>query len=185
MPALGMQALPRPCCAPRRRGAAPRRAAAPQRYPKTPRPKGFAKAPPAPPAAPPPAPAAVSPILRNAPPPPPETTPSSEALPQVVSDRILGRIVTFSGVPLLLGFASGPLAYYAKISGHGETLLAPAMYAGGTGIFALAAAGISYGVLSASWDPRKKGSALGVDEFKTNLPIILDRFFKKTPGQGR
>jgi hypothetical protein len=46
-------------------------------------------------------------------------------------------------------------------------------------VFALAAAGISYGVLSASWDPRKPGSALGIEEFQSNLPIILDKVFKK------
>ena len=65
----------------------------------------------------------------------------------------------FSGVPLLLGFASGPAAYYAKLSGRGE-LPAPVLYTIGTVTFALAAAGISYGVLSASWDPSRKGSAL-------------------------
>ncbi len=119
--------------------------------------------------------------------------------------------MTFSGLPMLLGFASGPLAYYFKMSGRGE-LPAPVMYTLGTATFALAAAGISYGVLSASWDPRRAGSALvragggsllhlpsacvlrcadrrvpaacrcpvqGWDEFSTNLPIILDRFFNK------
>ena len=81
-------------------------------------------------------------------------------------------------MPLLLGFASGPLAYYYKVSGKGE-LPKELLYTSGTLVFALAAAGISYGVLSASWDPRKPGSALGVEEFTTNLPIILDKFFKK------
>ena len=70
-----------------------------------------------------------------------------------------GRIVGFSGVPLLLGFASGPLAYYFKLSGRGE-LPPVVMYSGGTLTFALAAAGISYGVLSASWDPARRGSGL-------------------------
>lgn len=36
--------------------------------------------------------------------------------------------------------------------------------------------GISYGILSTSWDPRREGSASGVTEFKANLPIVLDRF---------
>ena len=107
-----------------------------------------------------------------------EAISSAEALPQVVSDRILGRIVTFSGLPLLLGFSSGPLAYCYKVSGQGE-LPKELLYTSGTAIFALAAAGISYGVLSASWDPRKAGSALGIDEFRSNLPIVLDKFFKR------
>jgi len=96
-----------------------------------------------------------------------------------VSDRILGRIVTFSGIPLLLGFASGPAAYMYKLSGKGE-LSANLLYGSGTAIFVLAAVGISYGVLSASWDPRRAGSALGVDEFKNNLPALMDRIFKRS-----
>ena len=136
----------------------------------------------------PPTPSAAPTPVRVAPPPSPpraatqpvaeEMITSAEALPQVVSDRILGRIVGFSGLPLLLGFASGPLAYYWKVSGKGE-LPKELLYTSGTAIFALAAAGISYGVLSASWDPRKAGSALGIDEFRSNLPIVLDKFLKR------
>jgi len=31
------------------------------------------------------------------------------------------------------------------------------------------------GILSASWDPAREGSFLGVDEFKANLPALIDR----------
>ena len=34
--------------------------------------------------------------------------------------------------------------------------------------------GITYSVMSASWDPDAEGSLLGVDEFKTNLGNIQD-----------
>ncbi len=34
--------------------------------------------------------------------------------------------------------------------------------------------GITYSVMSASWDPEVEGSLLGVDEFKTNLGNIQD-----------
>lgn len=89
-----------------------------------------------------------------------------------------GRILAFSGPPLLLGFASGPLAYFNKVNGGGE-LPAPLLYGAGTAVFLLAALGISYGVISASYDPRKPGSALGVEEFQYNFPIIMDRIFKR------
>jgi hypothetical protein len=36
--------------------------------------------------------------------------------------------------------------------------------------------GITYGIVSASWDPRREGSLLGIDELRANLPILLDRF---------
>ncbi len=39
--------------------------------------------------------------------------------------------------------------------------------------------GISYGILSTSWDPRREGSLSGVTEFKANLPIVLDRFRRR------
>jgi hypothetical protein len=34
-------------------------------------------------------------------------------------------------------------------------------------------------VLSASWNPGQTGSKLGLDEFKANLPLFLERFQKK------
>lgn len=101
-------------------------------------------------------------------------TPSSVALPQVVSDRILARMLTFTLPPLLLGFASGPAAYWARLSGN-EDLSAPALISGGTFLYFLAAVGISYGVLSASWDPQRKGSALGLDEVGRNAAALADR----------
>ena len=44
--------------------------------------------------------------------------------------------------------------------------------------------GITYGILSASWDPLQEGSALGFNEFKANLPLLLDRI-KSRGGKGR
>ncbi len=44
--------------------------------------------------------------------------------------------------------------------------------------------GITYGILSASWDPMREGSLLGFTEFKANLPLILDRV-KSRGGKGR
>lgn len=44
--------------------------------------------------------------------------------------------------------------------------------------------GITYGILSASWDPIREGSVLGFTEFKANLPLILDRV-KSKGGKGR
>lgn len=35
--------------------------------------------------------------------------------------------------------------------------------------------GITYGILSTSWDPRREGSALGWTELQANLPILLNR----------
>jgi hypothetical protein len=46
-------------------------------------------------------------------------------------------------------------------------------------IFGAGFVGISWGVLSASWDPERKGGALGLDEVKQNFPVLLDALRKK------
>lgn len=35
--------------------------------------------------------------------------------------------------------------------------------------------GITYGIVSTSWDPTRDGSLLGWEEFKANLPVLLNR----------
>lgn len=45
--------------------------------------------------------------------------------------------------------------------------------------FGAGLAGISYGILSTSWDQRREGSFWGTDEFKANLPIVMERFKPK------
>lgn len=36
--------------------------------------------------------------------------------------------------------------------------------------------GVSYGFVSASWDPDREGSALGYDEAKKNVPALLNKY---------
>ena len=45
--------------------------------------------------------------------------------------------------------------------------------------FGAGLAGISYAVLSTSWDANQPGSLLGWTELQGNLPLILDRFKRK------
>mmetsp|Transcript_18138 Transcript_18138/g.39670 ORF Transcript_18138/g.39670 Transcript_18138/m.39670 type:complete len:198 (-) Transcript_18138:210-803(-) len=100
-----------------------------------------------------------------------------QGVPEVVSTRMLYRIIGFAGVPMVTGFALFPLFYYLKVLADTPVdvpvwfaYIASALTFGG------AALGITYGALSASWDPRVKGSALGLEEFKQNVPIFLERF---------
>ncbi len=84
-------------------------------------------------------------------------------------------MLLFTTPPLLLGFASGPAAYLLKLKGGDAVDFSPAaLYTAGTVLFALAAVGISYGVLSTSWDPARKGSALGFDEFQRNVAVVKE-----------
>uniref|UniRef100_A0A061R7N3 Protein chloroplastic-like n=1 Tax=Tetraselmis sp. GSL018 TaxID=582737 RepID=A0A061R7N3_9CHLO len=97
-----------------------------------------------------------------------------EETPTEITDNMLQRIVIFAGVPVFVGFLMFPAFYYLKVA-KGIDLPTWVVYlatglAFGGGLF-----GISYGVLSASWDPRRKGSALGLTEFRANLPILLEQ----------
>ena len=50
-------------------------------------------------------------------------------------------------------------------------------------IFGAAFVGISYGVLSASWDPTREGSELGIEEFKQNIPILWEKILGKADNE--
>lgn len=100
------------------------------------------------------------------------TDPSVGAVPELVADRMLGRIVTFFGVPVFGGLAIfvGAFFYSKKY----DVVVPPAMIAYATQVpFVLGLLGITYGILSSSWD-KEAGSALGMKEFKTNLQRIKD-----------
>eukprot|EP00469_Lotharella_globosa_P000518 CAMPEP_0167801638 /NCGR_PEP_ID=MMETSP0111_2-20121227/18572_1 /TAXON_ID=91324 /ORGANISM="Lotharella globosa, Strain CCCM811" /LENGTH=227 /DNA_ID=CAMNT_0007697379 /DNA_START=53 /DNA_END=736 /DNA_ORIENTATION=- len=103
-----------------------------------------------------------------------ESSTQRTAAAEQVSNRILGRMVTFAGIPTFSGILLLPLFYFLRVS-KGIEIPLSAVYAS-QGVFVGAGLlGITYGALSASWDPSRPGSALGVDEFKTNLPIIWQR----------
>ena len=107
----------------------------------------------------------------------------SKAVPQIVTDRMLSRVVRFSGIPMVLGFTTGPFYYYfAKI--NVQEWLEPWMFfTASTATFGAAFVGITYGVLSASWDPSREGSALGLDEFKMNIPILFQTIMGKSDSE--
>ena len=102
----------------------------------------------------------------------PHPLPTAEALPQRVMDRMLSRVVSFAAPPLLIGFVSGPAAYMYKATGH--ELPASLLYASGSALFVLAGVGISFGVLSTSWDENVEGTRLGWEELKANLPVLRE-----------
>ena len=83
-----------------------------------------------------------------------------QGIPQVVTDRMLKRITIFSGVPLLMGFATGPAFYGLKVIAKVD--VAPwQFFFASTATFGGALLGITYGVLSASWEPGREGTFWG------------------------
>lgn len=89
------------------------------------------------------------------------------AIPKVVSDRMARRSALFSGIPTFLGVATFIVSYliitYAKVTLPHVAVLLTSM-----GFFGLGVLGLSYGILSASWDEHRPGAFLGWQEFKVN-----------------
>ncbi|MCM0592614.1 MAG: PAM68 family protein [Gloeotrichia echinulata IR180] len=95
------------------------------------------------------------------------------AIPQVVSQRMIRRVAGFCGIPTALGIttlvASYLLATYTDIKLPPIAVLLVNM-----GLFGLGVLGITYGVLSASWDEERVGSLLGSSEFSTNWGRMVE-----------
>ena len=101
-----------------------------------------------------------------------------DELPQPVFDRILRRIAFTVGLPMASGVALLNV-YDALKRGQGVVLpswvpLLTILVAFGT-----SALGIAYGTLSASWDPDKEGSLLGIDEAQANWPVLWQEEIQK------
>ena len=89
------------------------------------------------------------------------------AIPEVVSQRMVRRVAGFCGVPTALGISSLIVSYLLVTLA--DIQLPPiAVLLVNMGLFGLGVLGITYGVLSASWDEEKPGTFLGLDEFSTN-----------------
>ncbi|KAJ9513729.1 hypothetical protein QJQ45_015481 [Haematococcus lacustris] len=104
----------------------------------------------------------------------PATRTEVSSTPQVVVDRIFTRMVACSTIPVALGIALLVMFYFLKKQGGDDFPLWPAYLSQGI-TFGGGLLGITYGALSASWDPLRDGSTLGWSEFKVNLPIFLSR----------
>lgn len=89
------------------------------------------------------------------------------AIPPVVSNRMIRRVAVFCGGPTALGMATFVLSYVI-VSQHLFKLPTYAVLLASLGFFGLGVLGLSYGLLSASWDEEIVGSKLGWDEFKVN-----------------
>lgn len=77
--------------------------------------------------------------------------PSVGAVPELVANRMLGRIVVFFGIPVFGGLAIFVTAFFA--SKYYDLTIPPVVIAYATQVpFILGLAGISYAILSSSWD---------------------------------
>ncbi|KAK4537943.1 hypothetical protein CDCA_CDCA15G3968 [Cyanidium caldarium] len=94
-------------------------------------------------------------------------------LPPVVADRMLRRMLAFGGVPF--GAGIGAFAVFFVLRYRFDTVTLPGLVGYTTlGMFGLALLGLTYGIMSASWDADRGGSWHGWGELRLNYLRALD-----------
>jgi hypothetical protein len=96
----------------------------------------------------------------------PDVATKSMAVPDAVSKRMAKRMAVLCGVPSALGMLTFVISYF--VVSHGFKLPNIAVVLVSMGFFGIGVLGLSYGLLSASWDEETSGSLLGWQEFTTN-----------------
>lgn len=103
-------------------------------------------------------------------------------IPEIVTNRMMQRMGLSVGIPLGVGLLFFPFFYYlkvvVKIDVPNWIPLLVSFFFFGTSLL-----GVSYGIVSASWDPLREGSVLGWNEARRNWPVfwqsLRDRRDKK------
>jgi hypothetical protein len=98
---------------------------------------------------------------------------SLQAIPEVVSKRMIKRMALFSGFPTALGMSSF-FIFYLVVSQGWFKVPNYAVFAVSLGLFGLGVLGLSYGIFSTSWDENHVGSWWGWQEFKINFGRTLE-----------
>lgn len=95
------------------------------------------------------------------------------AIPERVAQRMGKRMLPFVGIPLFGSFASFIGFWY--LATFKDMEFQPSVVATTSFAFlAIGLLGITYSVMSASWDDDREGSDLGVDEFQKNVESLKD-----------
>lgn len=110
---------------------------------------------------------------RSSPPPGRVYTREEMTIPEVVSKRMVRRMALFCGIPTAIGMSSFASSYWLNVSGTLEVPNVVVLLVS-LGGFGLGVIGLTYGVLSASWDEQQPGSWLGFQEFSTNTGRMIE-----------
>ncbi|MCL7034726.1 hypothetical protein MKW94_015958 [Papaver nudicaule] len=102
-----------------------------------------------------------------------------DVIPEVITNRMMNRVGISVGVPLFIGLLFFPFFYYLKVV---VKLDIPTWIPFIVSFFFFGSAllGISYGIVSSSWDPMREGSLLGWNEAVRNWPV----FWRSLRGRG-
>mmetsp|Transcript_611 Transcript_611/g.1134 ORF Transcript_611/g.1134 Transcript_611/m.1134 type:complete len:299 (-) Transcript_611:152-1048(-) len=98
-------------------------------------------------------------------------SPEAAVIPEKVAQRMGKRMLPFVGIPLIGSMASFVGFWY--MATYRDMEFQPALVAT-TSIVLLAVGlvGITYSIMSASWDPDREGSFFGTEEFSQNIDNI-------------
>jgi len=99
--------------------------------------------------------------------------PTAGVIPDKVAQRMLFRMLPLAGVPIFGGIALFVYFYLSATKGDVEFQPTVVAYAT-TAPWLLGLAGLTFGILSSSWDEDREGSFLGFDEVQLNLGRVLD-----------
>ena len=93
----------------------------------------------------------------------------SNGIPKYVADRMARRIFFTAGIPTMLGMSVFVVSYFIVTKNIAEippssTIAISALF------FLIGLGGLSFGILSASWD-KEPGSLLGIE----NIPLNIQR----------
>jgi len=94
------------------------------------------------------------------------------SIPEVVSQRMLRRMLYFSGIPVTLGVLVFFASYVLIVQGIAE-LPNVVVLLTTLACFGLSVVGLSYGALSASWEEDALGSLIGAEQFQVNVGRLL------------
>ncbi|KAK7407080.1 hypothetical protein VNO78_08721 [Psophocarpus tetragonolobus] len=92
-------------------------------------------------------------------------------IPEVVTNRMMSRMAVSVGIPLGIGLLFFPFFYYLKV---GLKIDVPTWVPFIVSFFFFGSAllGVSYGIVSSSWDPLREGSFWGWNEAQKNWPVF-------------
>ena len=99
---------------------------------------------------------------------------SSSGIPKYVADRMARRIFFTAGIPTIMGMSVFVISYIIVTRNIAEippssTIAISALF------FLLGLAGLSFGILSASWD-KEPGSFFGIENIPLNIQRAKDAF---------
>ncbi len=101
---------------------------------------------------------------------------AASRIPDLVGKRMIARSVVLSGVPTVLGMVVFIGSYFAIT--HGIKVPNVVVLLVSMGCLGLGVLGLSYGILSASWEEDRDGTWLGLDEFKLNFGRMKEGYQK-------